>query len=75
MKFTDWINTQITSVQSTLLLLFSLAVIIIAAMQILKSGFSIGRVLMVGLTAGVVIWLVQLNGLQQIARMISSQAG
>lgn len=75
MKFTDWINAQITSVQSTLLLLFSLAVIIIAAMQILKSGFSIGRVLMVALTAGVVIWLVQLNGLQQIARMISSQAG
>lgn len=73
MSFTDWLNSQIGDFEVTIKALFSLAVIVILAFQILKSGFSIGRLLMVALTAAAVIWLVQLDGLLVIARLLSAQ--
>lgn len=69
MDVIDWADTKLTSLKKLLQTAVGIAAAIAFAVVVVKSGFSIGRIIVSGLVAGLIVFIVALSGLEDVANL------
>ncbi|SKF61631.1 Uncharacterised protein [Mycobacteroides abscessus subsp. abscessus] len=75
MTLTDWLVTQANALTVAFKTVITLALIVIFAINILKAGLSISRVISALLVAGLIFWAIVLDGLMDVARLLANTFG
>ena len=71
---TEWLVTQLNEVKTVLLTFAGVAIMALTVWRLIKSGFAIGAMIMVGVVAALALWLTAGNGIETISTLFGEQA-
>ena len=69
---TDVISSMIKDADGIIRAAISVAIIAFIGFNVLKTGFSLGRIVALLVTAGLVIWALMYDGITDVAQAVSS---
>lgn len=70
----DWLNSQLADAKVVLLAFAGVAILALTVWRLIKSGFAVGAMIMVGVVAALALWLTAGDGIQTISDLFSEQA-
>ena len=70
----EWLNTQLSDAKTVLLAFAGVAIMALTVWRLIKSGFAVGAMIMVGVVAALALWLTAGDGIQTIADLFGNQA-
>lgn len=73
-SFTDWVNQQAGEVEKSLKYVVAIAVTLLFVVQVVKSKFHIGTIIIAAAVSGFVWWIVHNGGISFIASLFDAQA-
>jgi hypothetical protein len=71
---TEWATTQLNQAKTLLLAFVGVAILALTAQRLIKSGFALGAIIMVGVVAALALWLTAGDGIQTISDLFGAQA-
>ena len=71
---TEWLNTQLGQAKTVLLTFASVAILALTVWRLIKSGFAVGAMIMVGVVAALALWLTAGGGIDTISTLFGEQA-
>lgn len=71
---TEWLNTQLGDAKGVLMTFAGVAILALTVARVIKSGFSIGTLIMVGVIAALALWLIAGGGIEAISALFGEQA-
>ena len=70
----EWLNTQLADAKTVLLSFAGVAILALTVWRLIKSGFAVGAMIMVGVVAALALWLTAGDGIETIATLFGEQA-
>ena len=70
----EWLNTQLGQAKTVLLTFASVAILALTVWRLIKSGFAVGAMIMVGVVAALALWLTAGGGIDTISALFGEQA-
>ena len=70
----EWLNNQLADAKTVLLSFAAVAILALAVWRLIKSGFAVGAMIMVGVVAALAMWLTAGDGIQTISDLLGEQA-
>lgn len=70
----EWMNKQTSDAKTVLIGVAGVAILGLAVWRMVKSGFAVGALIMVGVVAALATWLIGGNGIETISEIIHDQA-
>ena len=71
---TEWLNTQLAAAKTVLLTFAGVAIMALTVWRLIKSGFAVGAMIMVGVVAALALWLTAGGGIDTISTLFGEQA-
>jgi len=71
---TEWLITQLNDVKTVLMVFAGVAITALTVWRLIKSGFAIGAMIMVGVVAALALWLIVGGGIETISTLFGEQA-
>ena len=71
---TEWLNTQLADAKTVLMTFAGVAILALTVWRLIKSGFAIGAMIMVGVVAALALWLIAGGGIETISDLFGEQA-
>lgn len=75
MTLTDWITAQTSALTLAVKAVVTFALLVVIAMNAIKSGLGISRILVTLLVGGLIVWAVLLDGYMAIGRLLARTFG
>ena len=70
----EWLNTQLTDAKTVLVTFASVAILALTVVRLIKSGFAVSAMIMVGVVAALALWLTAGGGIDTISALFGEQA-
>lgn len=70
----EWLNTQLTDAKTVLVTFASVAILALTVVRLVKSGFAVSSMIMVGVVAALALWLTVGGGIDTISVLFGEQA-
>ena len=70
----EWLNIQLADARTVLIGFATVAILALAVWRLIKSGFAVGAMIMVGVVAALALWLTAGDGIQTISDLLGEQA-
>lgn len=70
----EWLNTQLAQAKTVLLTFAGVAILALTVWRLIKSGFAVSAMIMVGVVAALALWLTAGSGIETISTLFGEQA-
>ena len=70
----EWLNTQLGQAKTVLVTFASVAILALTVVRLVKSGFAVSSMIMVGVVAALALWLTVGGGIDTISVLFGEQA-
>jgi hypothetical protein len=70
----EWLNTQLADAKTVLVTFASVAILALTVVRLVKSGFAVSSMIMVGVVAALALWLTVGGGIDTISTLFGEQA-
>ena len=70
----EWLNTQLGDAKTVLMTFAGVAILALTVWRLIKSGFAVGAMIMVGVVAALALWLTAGGGIDTISALFGEQA-
>jgi hypothetical protein len=70
----EWLNTQLGQAKTVLVTFASVAILALTVVRLIKSGFAVSAMIMVGVVAALALWLTAGGGIDTISALFGEQA-
>jgi hypothetical protein len=70
----EWLNTQLNQAKTVLLTFAGVAILALTVWRLIKSGFAVGAMIMVGVVAALALWLTAGGGIDTLSTLFGEQA-
>ena len=70
----EWLNTQLAQAKTVLIAFAGVAILALTVVRLIKSGFAVGAMIMVGVVAALALWLTAGGGIDTISALFGEQA-
>lgn len=70
----EWLNTQLGQAKTVLVTFAGVAILALTVWRLIKSGFAVGAMIMVGVVAALALWLTAGGGIDTISTLFGEQA-
>ena len=70
----EWLNTQLGQAKTVLVTFASVAILALTVVRLIKSGFAVTAMIMVGVVAALALWLTAGGGIDTISALFGEQA-
>ena len=70
----EWLNTQLGQANTVLETFASVAILALTVVRLIKSGFAVSAMIMVGVVAALALWLTAGGGIDTISALFGEQA-
>ena len=70
----EWLNTQLGQAKTVLVTFASVAILALTVVRLIKSGFAVSAMIMVGVVAALALWLTVGGGIDTLSGLFGEQA-
>ena len=70
----EWLTTQLREAKTVLMVFAGVVITALTLWRLIKSGFAVGAIIMVGVVAALALWLISGGGIETISALFGEQA-